>query len=63
MAIIANVDEAPRRIRVKLYPNYLPGAEGVYIARADNEASLSIKQACAALKTRGGFTGNYDETA
>jgi hypothetical protein len=49
------------RIRVKLYPNYLPQAEGAYIARTDNEALLTIEEVCAALKNRGGFTGNYDD--
>jgi len=33
MAIINNVTEVLHRIRVKLYPNYLPTAEGAYIAR------------------------------
>jgi hypothetical protein len=61
MAIINNVDEVLHHIRVKLYPNYLPGVEGVYIACTDNEAVLTIKQVCAALKNRGGFTGNYDD--
>jgi hypothetical protein len=61
MAIINNVDEVLHRIRVKLYPNYLPKVEGAYIARTDNEAALSIEQVCAALKNRGGFTGNYDD--
>jgi hypothetical protein len=49
------------RIRVKLYPNYLPQTEGAYIARTDNEAMLTIEEVCAALKNRGGFTGNYDD--
>jgi hypothetical protein len=61
MAIINNVNEVLHRIRVKLYPNYLPGVQGAYIARTDNEASLSIEQVCAALKNRGGFTGSYDD--
>jgi hypothetical protein len=61
MAIINNVNEVLHRIRVKLYPNYLPKVEGAYIARTDNEASLSIEEVCAALKNRGGFTGNYDD--
>jgi hypothetical protein len=61
MAIISNVNEVLHRIRVKLYPNYLPRVEGAYIARTDNEASLSVEQVCAALKNRGGFTGNYDD--
>jgi hypothetical protein len=36
-AIINNMDEALRRIRVKPYPNYLPKVKGAYIARIDNE--------------------------
>jgi len=60
MAIINNVNEVLHRIRVKLYPNYLPDVEGRYIARTNNEASLSVEQVCAALKNRGGFFGNYE---
>ena len=48
-------------IRIKLYPSYLPKAKGTYIARTANEASLSIEQVCAAMKDRGGFTGNCDD--
>ena len=48
-------------IRIKLYPNHLPNAEGQYTARTNNDASLSIEEVCAALKQRGGFTGNYDD--
>jgi hypothetical protein len=54
MAIINNVTEVLHRIRAKLYPNYLHGVDGVYIARTDDEASLNIEQVCAALKNRGG---------
>jgi hypothetical protein len=61
MAIVNAITEVLHRIRVKLYPNYLPGVEGAYIARTDSEASLTIEQVCAALKNRGGFTGNYDD--
>jgi hypothetical protein len=61
MAIINSVNEVLHRIRVKLYPNYLTRIEGAYIARTDNEASLSIEAVCAALKNRGGFTGSYDD--
>jgi hypothetical protein len=62
MAVINNVTETLHRIRAKLYPNHLPGAgEGQYIARTDDEASLSVEQVCAALKNRGGFTGNYQD--
>jgi hypothetical protein len=47
MAIINNVTEVLHRLRVKLYPNYLPNVEGAYIARTDSEASLNIEQVCA----------------
>ena len=52
-------NEKLHRIRVKLYPNYLQSVPGAYIARTNNEASLSIEDICAALKNRGGFTGDY----
>jgi hypothetical protein len=61
MAIINGINEVLHHIRVKLYPNYLSNVEGAYLARTDNEASLSIEAVCAALKNRGGFTGNYDD--
>ena len=61
MAIINNINEVLHRIRVKLYPNYLPGVEGNYIARTNNEATLTVEQVCAALKNRGGFTGKYED--
>jgi hypothetical protein len=61
MAIINNVNEVLHRIRAKLYPNYLHGVDGAYIARTDDEASLNIEEVCAALKNRGGFTGNYQD--
>jgi hypothetical protein len=61
MGIINNVNEVLHRIRVKLYPNYLPGLQGTYIARTKHEASLTIEEICAELKKRGGFTGNYND--
>lgn len=61
MAIINNVNEVLHRIRAKLYPNYLHNVEGAYIARTDDEASLSIEQVCAAMKNRGGYTGSYED--
>ncbi|MDR2738299.1 MAG: DUF4469 domain-containing protein [Treponema sp.] len=63
MAVINAVNEVLHRIRVKLYPNYLSHVEGAYLARTDNEASLSVEEVCAALKNRGGFTGSYDDLA
>jgi hypothetical protein len=61
MAVINNPTEVLHRIRAKLYPNYLPGVSGEYIARTDDEASLDIEQVCAALKNRGGSTAQYDD--
>jgi hypothetical protein len=61
MAVINNVTEVLHRIRARLYPNYLHGIDGAFIARTDDEASLTIEQVCAALKNRGGFTGNYQD--
>jgi len=61
MSLINPVTEVLHRIRVKLYPNYLPNVEGQYIARTNNEASLNVDQVCAALKNRGGFTGSYED--
>jgi hypothetical protein len=61
MAIIGNPNEVLHRIRAKLYPNYLHNVEGAYIARTDDEASLSIEQVCAAMKNRGGYTGSYED--
>jgi hypothetical protein len=60
---MANREEVPHRIRVKLYPNYMPNVEGAYIARINNEVTLGIEQICAAIKNKGGFTGNHDDLA
>ncbi|MDR2446399.1 MAG: DUF4469 domain-containing protein [Treponema sp.] len=56
-----SVTETLRRIKALLYPNYLANAPGAYIVRTKNDASLSIEDVCAALKNRGGFTGNYND--
>ena len=56
-----NLNEVMHSIRVRLYPNYLPGQEKTFVARTANEASLSIESVCAKLKDRGGFTGNYND--
>ena len=61
MAIIDNENEVLHRVRVKLYPNYLPKILGLYLARTNNEATLNIDEVCASLKSRGGFTGNYKD--
>ena len=59
--ILDELDIVLHRIRVKLYPNYLPRIKGSYIAKTENEAVLGIGQICAALKSKGKYTGNYDD--
>jgi len=58
---IGDLKDILHKIKVKLYPNYLPKAEGAYIARTDNEATLSLVDVCTTLKNRGGFQGKFDE--
>jgi len=61
MSLTYGAKQVLHRIRVKLYPNYLPGQENTFIARTDSEAVLSIEEVCAAYRNRGGFTGNLDD--
>ena len=56
---VIDPDSLLHRIRVKLYPSYLPKVEGKYIARTNNQKSLSIEDVCNSLRTRGGFKGNH----
>jgi hypothetical protein len=64
MQIKDGIEEVLHKIRVKLYPNYLPNVEGNYTARTESEASLSIKQVCGTAITRGGVEGiTQDEFA
>jgi hypothetical protein len=58
MAGLTTVNDVLHRIRVELYPNYLPKVEGEYIARTDSEKTLSIDEICDALHLRGGYTGS-----
>jgi len=62
MNLIYGVKQVTHRIRVKLYHNYFPKGEA-YIARTDSEATLNIDQVCAALRDRGGFTGDFEDLA
>jgi hypothetical protein len=61
MPNIYSINEKMHKLRVKLYPNYLPGGEGTYIARTLNEAAVTIEDICAAMIKRAGYAGNYDE--
>ena len=49
------------RIRVKLYPNYISKIKGAYFARTKNNRILSLEDVCSALKTRGNYTGTYED--
>jgi hypothetical protein len=60
MGLTNNIDDVLHRIKINLHPNHLPKIDGRYLARTENEASLSISKICAAMKNRGGFTGSYD---
>ena len=63
ISFFSNIKEELHRMKVKLYPNYLPRADGAYIARTNNETSLSIEQVCAAAKSRGAYNGDYKDLA
>jgi len=58
---IGDLKDILHKIKVKLYPNYFTNVSGAYIARTDNEATLSIEDVCTTLKNRGGFQGKFDE--
>jgi len=49
------------RVKVRLFPNYLPGIPGAYIARTSTERVLSIEDVLAAMRDRGGYKGDLDQ--
>ena len=61
MPSITGIETILHHIRVKLYPSYLPNAEGGYIAHTNNHDTLSVEEVCAIMKTRGGFTGKLED--
>jgi len=61
MASVYSVYEKMHKMRAKLYPNYLPGCEGTYVARNANEASVNVRDIVAAMKNRGGYDGSVDD--
>ena len=56
-----NLNLILHEIRVKLYPNYLPQAEGTFVAKTDSEKTISAVDVCKSMNNRGGYTGNYDD--
>ena len=61
MGVTSNYTGALHRIRAKLYTNYLPNMKGTFLAKVDDEASLSIEKICETMKDRGGFAGKYSD--
>ena len=60
MGIKNNINDVLHRTKIKLHVNYLPGVEGRYIAKTENEDVLSIERICDSLYNRGGFAGSHD---
>jgi hypothetical protein len=60
MAAINDLNLILHNIRVKLYPNYLPGAKGKYLARTDSDKTVNVKDICTIMVTRAGFDGSID---
>ena len=49
-------------IEAVLYPNHLTtSGPGTYVAKNTKEKTLSVEDVCAAMKTRGGFEGSYED--
>jgi len=61
MSDVYAVKEKLHKLRALLYPSYLPGTEGTYIARTVNEVILHTEDIVASMKNRSGFEGNTDE--
>jgi len=55
-------DDARHKIRIKLYPNYLPKAEGKYISRTKSQKAMSVEAVCKELKRRTTYEGDYNGT-
>jgi len=58
MSLLYGVSQVMHRVKAKLYPNYLPGGEGTFLAKTDSEATISVEQTCAAMCERGGYKGD-----
>jgi len=58
---IGDLKDVLHKIKVKLYPNYLPQAKGKYLARTDSESTLTVEEICTTLINRGGYVGKYSE--
>ena len=61
MSTVYHVSEVLHEVKAKLYPSNLPDREGTYIARTSRRDEATVEGICAAMKTRGGYTGSYDE--
>jgi len=54
--------DARHKIRIKLYPNYLPKAEGKFISRTKSQKAMSVEAVCKELKNRTTYEGDYNGT-
>jgi hypothetical protein len=62
MAIMQLMEDVVHRIRIWLYPDYLPTVkQGELIARSVNEKTLDLEQICSSLKERGSSTTSYED--
>jgi hypothetical protein len=61
MSDVYTVKEKMHKMRAKLYPSYLPGTDGKYIARTTHEATVNVEEICADAVKRGGYDGNHDQ--
>ena len=58
-SVLKGAGDVLHRIRVKLYPNYLPKGKGTYIAHTNSQRVLDVDDICKELKTRGSFPGDH----
>ena len=56
---INDLDPILHHIRVKLYPNYLPGGAGTFVARTDSDRTVNVKDICTIMVNRAGFDGDF----
>lgn len=61
MSIDSAIEYILHHLHIRLYRNNLPGAKGAYYARINNDAQLNIEDVAARLKTRGGYSGSYED--
>jgi hypothetical protein len=61
MSALDDYELVLHKIRAKLYQNHLQNVEGNYIARTDNERTLTTRDICTTLKTRANYPITVEE--